>query len=113
MQARIEKAAEKIINSRHCVVFTGAGISVESGIPPFRGEGGLWNKYDPEVLELSFFKKTTPHFFILKIYLSLCVESGSNTAMTLMAAKVLSLMLTMIRSLSRMFAANSFLTPDS
>jgi NAD-dependent deacetylase len=28
---------------------TGAGISVESGIPTFRGKGGLWEKYDPEI----------------------------------------------------------------
>lgn len=27
---------------------TGAGISAESGIPTFRGKGGLWEKYDPE-----------------------------------------------------------------
>ncbi len=31
------------------VCFTGAGISVESGIPAFRGTGGLWERYDPEV----------------------------------------------------------------
>lgn len=30
------------------MALTGAGISVGSGIPPFRGEGGLWEKYDPE-----------------------------------------------------------------
>jgi NAD-dependent deacetylase len=29
------------------VTFTGAGISAESGIPTYRGEGGLWHKYDP------------------------------------------------------------------
>lgn len=36
-----------IAASSRMVVFTGAGISVESGIPTYRGEGGLWNKYDP------------------------------------------------------------------
>ena len=33
--------------SRHAVALTGAGISVESGIPPFRGSGGIWEKIDP------------------------------------------------------------------
>ncbi len=50
-----EKAAEWIAASSDVVVFTGAGISVESGIPPFRGPDGLWSKYDPSVLELSSF----------------------------------------------------------
>jgi NAD-dependent deacetylase len=29
------------------VAFTGAGISAESGIPTYRGAGGVWHKYDP------------------------------------------------------------------
>lgn len=37
------------------VVFTGAGISVESGIAPFTGAGGLWNQYDPKYIEINFF----------------------------------------------------------
>ncbi len=39
------------------VAFTGAGISVESGIPPFRGAGGLWNTTHPIFLEIEYFKK--------------------------------------------------------
>ena len=36
-----------IDNSRRLVVFTGAGISTESGIPDFRSPGGLWTRYKP------------------------------------------------------------------
>jgi NAD-dependent deacetylase len=51
----LDKAAEAIRASGFTIAFTGAGISVESGIPPFRGENGLWNKYDPALLEISHF----------------------------------------------------------
>lgn len=44
----IAVAAEEIKKSRIAVALTGAGISVGSGIPPFRGKGGLWSKYDPD-----------------------------------------------------------------
>src|SRR5206468_2967780 len=33
--------------ARSAVALTGAGVSAESGMPTFRGEGGLWTKYDP------------------------------------------------------------------
>ena len=46
---KINKAAELLINSKHAIVLTGAGISTESGIPDFRGEGGIWEKYKPEI----------------------------------------------------------------
>ncbi len=55
MNNKIAEAAESIRNAKHLVAFTGAGISVESGIPPFRGETGLWSKYDPKVLDLTYF----------------------------------------------------------
>lgn len=42
MEEAVSRAAEAIAASRYLVAFTGAGVSVESGIPPFRGPGGLW-----------------------------------------------------------------------
>ncbi|MDJ0912114.1 MAG: NAD-dependent deacylase [Desulfobacterales bacterium] len=47
MQELIKSTAEALMRAKHCVALTGAGISVESGIPPFRGKGGIWEKYDP------------------------------------------------------------------
>ncbi|UCG90605.1 MAG: NAD-dependent deacylase [Candidatus Heimdallarchaeota archaeon] len=44
---KVKKAAELIKNSDYVVAFTGAGISVESGIPDFRSPGGLWERYNP------------------------------------------------------------------
>jgi NAD-dependent deacetylase len=43
----IEETAELLIQRRPAVALTGAGISVESGIPDFRSAGGLWDKFDP------------------------------------------------------------------
>ncbi len=54
-EERVKKAAQTISNAYYCTAFTGAGISVESGIPPFRGENGLWNSYDPSILEIGYF----------------------------------------------------------
>ena len=51
----IREAAALIRSARYLTAFTGAGISVESGIPPFRGPGGLWSTYDPRMLELAYF----------------------------------------------------------
>ncbi len=52
----INKAIKSIKKANRIIGFTGAGISVESGIPPFRGENGLWNKYDPTFLDINYFK---------------------------------------------------------
>jgi NAD-dependent deacetylase len=40
-----EQIARWLVSSRRAVVFTGAGISTESGIPDFRSPGGVWTKY--------------------------------------------------------------------
>ncbi len=42
----IETAARWIAESRHLVVFTGAGISTDSGLPDFRGPDGVWTRRD-------------------------------------------------------------------
>ncbi len=43
----VQRAADLLAGARRGVALTGAGISAESGIPTFRGEGGLWTRYDP------------------------------------------------------------------
>jgi NAD-dependent deacetylase len=43
----ISKAAGDLMAATYVIALTGAGISVESGIPPFRGTGGIWEKIDP------------------------------------------------------------------
>jgi NAD-dependent deacetylase len=53
IKGNIFQAASVIRDSKCTVVFTGAGISVESGIPPFRGPDGLWTKYNPIFLDIN------------------------------------------------------------
>jgi len=48
LDALAASAAELIMTSRRTVVFTGAGISTESGIPDFRSPGGIWDRFDPD-----------------------------------------------------------------
>ena len=43
----IEELAERILKSRNAVVFTGAGMSTESGLSDFRSKNGMWNVEDP------------------------------------------------------------------
>jgi NAD-dependent deacetylase len=45
MDADLDAAARCLANARYVIALTGAGLSVESGIPPFRGPGGLWTKH--------------------------------------------------------------------
>ena len=45
--AIIDRARHRLAQSRRAVVFTGAGISTESGIPDFRSPGGLWSRLRP------------------------------------------------------------------
>ena len=47
MNEKISRLADIVRRARKIIALTGAGISVESGIPDFRGSQGLWSKYDP------------------------------------------------------------------
>ena len=47
-EALAAKVADLILESHRLVVFTGAGISTESGIPDFRSPGGIWDRFDPD-----------------------------------------------------------------
>ena len=52
----VRQAAELLSSARQGVALTGAGVSAESGIPTFRGEGGLWKQYDPvKVASIEYF----------------------------------------------------------
>lgn len=55
LRESLERAAGLIKTSMPILAFTGAGISVESGIPPFRGDGGVWGRYDPSLLDITTF----------------------------------------------------------
>jgi len=48
MMEEIVWLAQLIRESKKTIVFTGAGVSTESGIPDFRSPGGIWSKYNPE-----------------------------------------------------------------
>ena len=47
-ESAIDRAVEVLYDASQIMVFTGAGVSTESGIPDFRGPDGLWTKLDPE-----------------------------------------------------------------
>lgn len=50
MSADVARARALIAEAKRIVVLTGAGISAESGVPTFRGPGGLWKSFRPEEL---------------------------------------------------------------
>ena len=51
LAGELDEAVRLITGADYLVAMVGAGLSVESGIPPFRGPGGLWTKYgEPPML---------------------------------------------------------------
>lgn len=78
----IQRAAKDILNSKKTIAFTGAGISVESGIPDFRGAQGLWQKYDPEEYAHihAFYSNPDKVWGMLKEMFQLIIEAKPNPA---------------------------------
>jgi hypothetical protein len=79
------KAADIIRSSLRNVAFTVAGISIESGIPPFRGENVLWNKYDPATFYIQYFYDNTKGLWMVirKIFYDLFGTVKSPTLTTI------------------------------
>jgi NAD-dependent deacetylase len=53
----VEHLCELVSTSSRIVVFTGAGVSTESGIPDFRSPGGVWDRFDPNEFTFQNFMK--------------------------------------------------------
>jgi len=81
------KTADILKQSNNTFAFTGAGISVESGIPPFRGEHGLWNKYNPQVLDLGYFLNNPERswIYIREIFYDFFANAKPNDAHRILA----------------------------
>lgn len=84
----VERAAELLSAARKGVAFTGAGVSAESGIPTFRGEGGLWTKYDPvKVASIdSFMENPTAYWMVSKERGGIALAARPNPAHLALAA---------------------------
>lgn len=84
---KIKTAAEFIKKSKYLVSFMGAGVSVESGVPAFRGEGGLWTQYDPKVLDIDYFMKYPEKSWpvIIEIFYQYMGKAKPNAAHLILA----------------------------
>jgi NAD-dependent deacetylase len=78
----VARAAQEIVDSQKAIALTGAGISVESGIPDFRSAEGLWSKYDPEeYAHISAFRSDpTKVWHMIKEMMDLVLGAEPNSA---------------------------------
>ncbi len=64
LQNLIHRAGGLLRGAERVVVFTGAGISADSGIPTYRGAGGLWSEYDPDkYANINYFRKDPAYYW--------------------------------------------------
>jgi len=71
LDKRIETLAKWMFEARHLVVFTGAGISTESGLPDFRGPDGIWTRQarglPPKTRDFSSVEPNAGHMAIVEL----------------------------------------------
>jgi NAD-dependent deacetylase len=66
----VRRARSAIQDADSVVAFTGAGVSTASGIPSFRGEGGIWTKFDPDDFRYERFLDDPEGFWELRAELT-------------------------------------------
>jgi len=71
-----------MIESKNIVVFTGARVSTESGIPDFRSPGGIWSRYDPADFTIQKFlssHETRENIWKMSVEAGLLIEAKPNS----------------------------------
>jgi NAD-dependent deacetylase len=63
MDRELRFAARAISEANKTVAMTGAGVSTASGVPDFRGDGGLWETHDPMDFHISRFETSPGEFW--------------------------------------------------
>ena len=85
----LDQAAERIARAERVVAFTGAGCSASSGIPTYRGAGGLWTEYDPDkYANIQYFDKDPSYYwrFFRDVRYPALAEAHPNAAHDCLAA---------------------------
>jgi NAD-dependent deacetylase len=82
MENQIDQAVSWMCEAKRVAAFTGAGISVESGISPFRGPDGIYSRYDPKLLGIRYFNRNPEHAWTIfkEIFFSAFGEAKPNHA---------------------------------
>lgn len=78
--AEIAALAREIRRADSVVAFTGAGVSTASGIPDFRGDGGVWDHHDPADFRYDRFRRDPAGFWEDRLALQATMYGGADPA---------------------------------